>query len=45
MHDINYIIKLLNIQDKNIIISKFDFINITYNIFDVFILNNILFKY
>lgn len=33
MYDINYIIKLLNISDKNIAIAKFNFINNTYNIF------------
>lgn len=33
MYDINYIIKLLNIQDKNITIVKFVFINNTYMIF------------
>lgn len=32
MYDINYIIKLLNIQDKNITITKLDFINNTYKI-------------
>lgn len=33
MYDINYIIKLLNIQDKNITIVKFDLINSTYKVF------------
>ena len=32
IYDINYIIKLLNIQDKNITITKLDFINNTYKI-------------